>query len=56
MPLPIIGVPFERVGMDLEGPFPKSVWGHECIMVIVDYATCNPETVPLQKDISKNIA
>lgn len=26
IPLPIISVPFERVGMDLVGPLLKSVW------------------------------
>ncbi|KAL1263245.1 hypothetical protein QQF64_005984 [Cirrhinus molitorella] len=40
VPLPIIDVPFERIGMDLVGPLPKSAWGHEHILVIVDYATC----------------
>ncbi|KAK3551819.1 hypothetical protein QTP70_029007 [Hemibagrus guttatus] len=27
--LPIIGVPFEHIGMDLVGPLLKSAWGHE---------------------------
>ncbi|KAL0192088.1 hypothetical protein M9458_010384, partial [Cirrhinus mrigala] len=39
IPLPIIEVPFERIGLDLVGPLPKSVRGHEHILVIVDYAT-----------------
>uniref|UniRef100_A0A8C1SDC1 Gypsy retrotransposon integrase-like protein 1 n=1 Tax=Cyprinus carpio TaxID=7962 RepID=A0A8C1SDC1_CYPCA len=37
IPLPIIEVPFERIGMDLEGPLPKSARGHEHILVILDY-------------------
>lgn len=39
IPLPIIGVPFERVGMILIRPLPESAWGHEYILVIMDYAT-----------------
>ncbi|KAL0162300.1 hypothetical protein M9458_041696, partial [Cirrhinus mrigala] len=39
IPLPIIEVPFERIGLDLVGPLPKSARGHEHILVIVDYAT-----------------
>ncbi len=56
IPLPIIGVPFERIGMDLVGPLPKSAWGHEHILVIVDYATRYPEAIPLRKATSKAIA
>ncbi|XP_067293545.1 uncharacterized protein [Pseudorasbora parva] len=56
IPLPIIGVPFERIGMDLVGPLPKSARGHEHILVIVDYATRYPEAVPLRKATAKNIA
>ncbi|KAL1248849.1 hypothetical protein QQF64_022167 [Cirrhinus molitorella] len=39
IPLPIIEVPFERIGMDLVRPLPRSVRGREHILVIVDYAT-----------------
>ncbi len=49
IPLPIIEVPFERIGMDPIGPLPKSARGHEHILVIVDYATRYPEAVPLRK-------
>ncbi|KAL0176575.1 hypothetical protein M9458_028905, partial [Cirrhinus mrigala] len=56
IPLPIIDVPFERIGMDLVGPLPKSARGHEHILVVVDYATRYPEAVPLRKATAKNIA
>ncbi len=56
IPLPIIEVPFERIGMDLVGPLPKSAWGHEHILVTVDYATRYPEAVPLRKATAKSIA
>ncbi|KAI2645214.1 Retrovirus-related Pol polyprotein [Labeo rohita] len=56
IPLPIIEVPFKRIGMDIVGPLPKSARGHEHILVIVDYATRYPEAVPLRKATAKNIA
>uniref|UniRef100_A0A9J7XPR1 Gypsy retrotransposon integrase-like protein 1 n=1 Tax=Cyprinus carpio carpio TaxID=630221 RepID=A0A9J7XPR1_CYPCA len=56
IPLPIIEVPFERIGMDLVGPLPKSARGHEHILVIMDYATRYPEAIPLRKATAKNIA
>ncbi|KAL1263574.1 hypothetical protein QQF64_006313 [Cirrhinus molitorella] len=56
IPLPIIEVPFERIGMDLVGPLPKSARGHEHILVVVDYATRYPEAIPLRKATAKNIA
>ncbi|KAL0148818.1 hypothetical protein M9458_055827 [Cirrhinus mrigala] len=56
IPLPIIGVPFERIGMDIVGPLPRSGRGHEHILVIVDYATRYPEAVPLRRATSKAIA
>ncbi len=56
IPLPIIEVPFKRIGMDLVGPLPKSARGHEHILVIVDYAIRYPEAVPLRKAMAKNIA
>lgn len=54
--LPCIGTPFERVPMDIVGPLLKLAWGHKYILVIIDYATCYPEAVPLQKVMSANIA
>ncbi|MGL5224762.1 MAG: DDE-type integrase/transposase/recombinase, partial [Aeromonas sp.] len=56
IPLPVIEVPFERIGMDLVGPLPKSARGHEYILVVVDYATRYPEAIPLRKATSKAIA
>ncbi len=41
--LPVIEVPFERIGMDLVGLLSKSAQGHEHILVILDYATRYPE-------------
>lgn len=42
--------------MDIVGPLPKSAQGHEYILVVLDYATCYPEAIPLCKVTSANIA
>lgn len=55
MPLSIISVPFKKVVMDLVGPLPKSAQWHECILVIMDYATCYPKVGPLRKVTSEKI-
>lgn len=54
MHLPISGVPFEWMYMDLVGPLLKFAHGHEYILVIVDYTTRYPEAVPLWKATSQN--
>lgn len=55
-PLPIIGNPFERVGMDLIGPLPKTSKSNEYVLVLVDYATRFPEAFPLRAPTTQNIA
>ena len=47
--LPLVGVPFYRVAVDLVGPIaPASQEGHRWILVMVDYATRYPEATPLK--------
>lgn len=53
--MPTIEVPFGRIGMDLVGLLPNSTWGHEHILVIVDYATHYPEAIPLRKATANNM-
>lgn len=55
-PLPIIGVPFERIGMDLIGPHPRTKKGNQYALVIVDYATRFPEAFPLSSTTTRQIA
>ncbi|KAJ8376906.1 hypothetical protein SKAU_G00074860 [Synaphobranchus kaupii] len=56
IPLPIIYVPFSRIGMDLVGPLPRSSRGHQYILVVLDYATRYPEAIPLRTMATKGIA
>lgn len=46
-PLPMIGTPFERLGMDIIGPLVKSSSGHRFALVICNYSTRYPEVYPL---------
>ena len=55
-PLPLMEVPFERIGMDLNGPFPRSARGYRFVLVLVDYATRYPEAVPLRTISAKSVA
>ncbi|KAJ1103661.1 hypothetical protein NDU88_001082 [Pleurodeles waltl] len=49
LPLPVVGTPFERVGIDIVGPLdPKTALGNRFILVLVDHATHYPEAIPLR--------
>ena len=48
VPLPVIDVPFIRAAMDFVGPLPHSSSGNHFILVLCDYATRYPETIPLR--------
>ena len=56
IPLPIVGVPFERMAMDIVGPLPRSRAGHRYILVICDYATRYPDAIPLKSIDAEHIA
>lgn len=47
VPLPVVGVPFERIEMDLVGPLKKSVAACQHILMVMDYATRYPKAIPL---------
>uniref|UniRef100_A0A8C1SK78 Gypsy retrotransposon integrase-like protein 1 n=1 Tax=Cyprinus carpio TaxID=7962 RepID=A0A8C1SK78_CYPCA len=55
-PIPLVQVPFERIGMDLIGPLERSARGHRFALVIVDYATRYPEAVALRNISAKSVA
>ena len=48
--------PFERIGIDICGPFSKTKYGHSYILVIVDYFSKFCALVPLKSMLSKEIA
>jgi len=51
-PLPVIDMPFERIGVDVVGPLERSRF----ILVICDYATRYPEAYPLREVTAKQVA
>ncbi|KAG5277592.1 hypothetical protein AALO_G00119390, partial [Alosa alosa] len=55
-PLPIIGVPFQRLGMDIVGPLERTRSGHRFILVMCDYATRYPKAFPLRKITAGSVA
>lgn len=50
------GVKFERIGVDIAGPFPKSVNGFTYIIVISDYFTKFTEIFPLRNIDAETVA
>ena len=47
--MPLIGIPFQRVGVDLVGPIKsENSRKFQYILVLVDYATRYPEAIPLK--------
>ena len=50
------GEPFERIAMDITGPFPKSENGYVYILVVSDYFSKFTEVYPLQNMESETIA
>lgn len=54
--LPVIGVPFEQLGMDVVGPLERSKAGNHFMLVITDYATRYPEVFPLKTIKARTVA
>lgn len=54
--LPITVTPFERLGMDVVGPLERSRSGNRFMLVVTDYATRNPEELPLRSIKAKYVA
>lgn len=48
--------PFDRVGIDLLGPFPASPTGNKWVVVAIDHLTRYVETAPLRSGSSEEIA
>lgn len=48
--------PFERIGIDICGPFSKTKYGHSYILVVVDYFSKFCSLIPLKSMLSKEVA
>ena len=46
-PLPIVGAPFQRIGIDILGPLPRTPARKAYILVVCDYGTRFPFAIPL---------
>ena len=55
-PLPVVGIPFEQLGMDVVGPLERSKAGNRYMLVITDYATRYPEVFALKTVKARNVA
>ncbi|KAK3921822.1 Retrovirus-related Pol polyprotein from transposon 412 [Frankliniella fusca] len=51
-----VGVPWERVGVDLAGPFPRTARGNRYLLVAVDYFSKWPEAIPIPSAHSEVVA
>ena len=54
--VPLIGVPFQRIAIDIMGPFMPSARKHTHILTIVDYATRYVEAIPLKSIATVDVA
>jgi len=55
--MPVIDIPFQRVAVDLIGPFsPASSQGNRFVLTLVDYATRYPEAIPLKNAETETVA
>ncbi len=51
-----VGYSYERVGIDLQGPLPKTVAGYKYICVIQDYFSKRMELYALQRKTAEEVA
>ena len=54
--LPVIDTSYNRIGMDMVGPLPRTKAGNKHILVIVDHATRWPEAFTLRNTGSRRVA
>jgi len=51
----VVTVPFERVAVDIVGPFPNARGGFRYLLTCIDLATRWPEAIPLRTTTSKSV-
>lgn len=54
VPMPIVA--FDRIAMNIAGPFPNSSTGHHFVLVILDYAMRFPEAIPMKSVVAPKVA
>ncbi|XP_071948879.1 uncharacterized protein [Antedon mediterranea] len=55
-PLPIIDIPFKRIGIDIAGPFCVTEDGNRYLLVLCDYATRYPEAIAIPDQTAVTVA
>ena len=56
VPIPIMTMPFEKVAIDLVGPFPRTKDGYRFLLTTMDLATRYPEALPLMTATAEEVA
>ena len=51
-----VGMPLERIAIDLQGPYPKSKRGNKYILVVGDYFTKWVDAIPLKNTTAEYVA
>jgi transposase InsO family protein len=49
IPLPVVSGPFDRVAVDVLGPFPPTYKSNKYILIFSDYLTRWPDAIPVEK-------
>ncbi|GBM39276.1 Transposon Ty3-I Gag-Pol polyprotein [Araneus ventricosus] len=51
-----VGAPFERIALDILGPFPVTTKGNRYVLVLMDYFTKWPEAIPIPDQEASTVA
>ncbi|GBO26646.1 hypothetical protein AVEN_126021-1 [Araneus ventricosus] len=51
-----VGAPFERMVLDILGPFPVTSKGNRYVLVLMDYFTKWPEAIPIPDQEASTVA
>lgn len=51
-----VGLPFERIAVDILGPLPRSTSGNRFVLVVTDYFSRWPEAIPLPNHKAETVA
>ncbi|GBM94262.1 hypothetical protein AVEN_254160-1 [Araneus ventricosus] len=51
-----VGAPFERMALDILGPFPVTTKGNRYVLVLLDYFTKWPKAIPIPDQKTSDVA